>query len=212
MRIVRSLILAASALAFAGSASAQDIWHNFQVKAGVSSIQADESADISVIGGDVDISDEVVPTLQIEYFFTDNISAELLCCVATHDVQAVNTALGTVDLGQVSHFPPTVTVKYHWNDLGAFKPYVGVGANYTRFYDKELPAGGPVTAISYDDSLGGAVQAGFDYKLDDHWSLNVDVRKVWISSDVTIYAGTTRIDAAVDVNPLILTVGTGYRF
>lgn len=212
MRIVRSLILAAGALAFAGTASAQDIWHNFQVKVGVSSIQADEDAEISVIGGDVDISDEIVPTLQIEYFFTDNISAELLCCVATHDVQAVNTALGTVDLGQVSHFPPTLTVKYHWTDLGAFQPYVGVGANYTRFYDKELPASGPVTGISYDDSLGGALQAGFDYKLDSHWSLNVDVRKVWISSDVTIAAGATQIDAKVDVNPLILTVGTGYRF
>lgn len=212
MRIVRSLILAAGVLAFAGTASAQDIWHNFQVKVGVSSIQAAEDADISVIGGDVDISTEVVPTLQVEYFFTDNISAELLCCVATHDVKAVNTALGTVDLGEVSHFPPTLTVKYHWTDFGAFQPYLGVGANYTRFYDKALPAGGPVTGISYDDSLGGALQAGFDYRLDSHWSLNVDVRKVWISSDVTIAAGATRIDAKVDVNPLILTLGTGYRF
>lgn len=212
MRIVRSLIVAAAALAIAGTASAQDVWHNFQVKVGVSSVQPAEKSNISAIGGEVNISNEYVPTLQIEYFFTNSISAELLCCVATHDVKAENTALGTVDLGQVSHFPPTLTVKYHWTDMGAFQPYLGVGMNYTTFYDKKLPAGGPVTAIHYDDSLGGALQAGFDYKLDDHWSLNVDVRKVWISSDVAISAGATQIAAKVDVNPLILTVGTGYRF
>lgn len=212
MRIVRSLIIAASALCVAGTASAQDIWHNFQVKVGVSSIQPDESSTISVIGGDVNVSNEIVPTLQIEYFFTNNISAELLCCTGRHEVKAENTALGTVDLGKVSHFPPTLTVKYHWTDLGAFQPYVGAGVNYTTFFDDKLPAGGPVTSIKYDDSFGGALQAGFDYKLDDHWSVNVDVRKVWISTDVSLAAGATQLDAKVDLDPLILTVGSGYRF
>lgn len=212
MRIVRSLALVAGVLALTGTATAQDVWHNFQVKVGLSAIQPEESATISAIGGDIDISDEVVPTLQIEYFFSDNISAELLCCMARHDVQAVNTAIGTVDLGKVSHFPPTLTVKYHWTDFGAFKPYLGAGFNYTTFFDDELPAGGPVTAIKYDDSLGGALQAGFDYQLDEHWSVNVDVRKVWITSDVELTAGATTINADVDINPLIFTIGSGYRF
>lgn len=213
MRIVRSLILAAGALALAGTASAQDLLHNFQFKVGVSGILPDESATISTIGGTVDISDEYVPSLQIEYFFTDNISAELLCCMARHDVKAVGTTLGTVNLGKVSHFPPTLTLKYRWTDFGAFQPYVGAGANYTRFFDEELPSGGPVTAIHYDSSFGGALQAGFDYKFDDHWSVNVDVRKIWINSDVTLQAGpATTINADVDINPLVVTVATGYRF
>jgi len=212
MRILSLLLAAAAAIAVAGTASAQDAAGRFQVKLGASWIQPEESATISVIGGDVDISDEVVPTLQVEYFFTDNISAELLCCVATHDVKAVGTSLGTVDLGKVSHFPPTVTLKYHWTDFGAFEPYVGAGVNYTTFYDDELPAGGPVSAISYDDSFGGALQLGFDYRLDDHWSLNLDIRKIWISTDVKLTAGEATIDADVDVNPLIVTIGSGYRF
>lgn len=211
MRIVRSLILAAGALALAGTASAQGLLDNFQFKVGVSLIQPDESATISAIGGTVDISDEYVPSLQVEYFFNDNISVELLCCIATHDVKAVSTSLGTVNLGKVSHFPPTVTAKYRWTDFGAFQPYVGAGVNYTTFYDDELPAGGPVTAISYDDSFGGALQAGFDYKLDEHWAINVDIRKIWISTDVTLTAGAT-INADVDINPLVMTVATGYRF
>lgn len=182
------------------------------MKVGVSGVLPDESATISTIGGDIDISDEFVPSLQIEYFFNDNMSAELLCCMAQHDVKAVGAVLGTVDLGQVAHFPPTLTLKYHWTDLGPWQPYVGAGVNYTRFFNDELPSGGPVTAIGYDDSWGGALQAGVDYKLDDHWSVNVDVRKVWISSDVTLSAGATVINAAVDINPLIVTVGSGYRF
>lgn len=211
MRIVRSLILAAGALALAGAASAQGILDNFQVKVGVSGVLPDESAAIPTIGGTVDISDEYVPSLQIEYFFNDNFSVELLCCMARHDVQAVGTSLGAVDLGKVSHFPPTLTAKYRWTHLGAFEPYVGAGVNYTTFFDDELPAGGPVTSIDYDDSFGGALQAGFDYRLDEHWAINVDVRKIWISTDVTLVAGAT-INADVDINPLVVTVATGYRF
>lgn len=213
MRILRTLIIASvGMLAAAGAATAQESpLHNFQVKLGVSGILPDASANISAIGGTVDISDEYVPTLQVEYFFNNNVSAELLCCTAKHDVKAINTSLGTVNLGKVQHFPPTLTLKYHWTDFGAWQPYVGAGVNYTHFFNDELPAGGPVTAISYDDSWGGALQAGFDYKLDNHWSVNVDVRKIWINTNVTLTAGST-ITADVDVNPTVVTIGSGYRF
>lgn len=60
MHIVRSLIIAAGALAIVGTASAQDVWHNFQVKVGVSSIQPAEKSTISAIGGEVNISNEYV--------------------------------------------------------------------------------------------------------------------------------------------------------
>ncbi len=183
-----------------------------QVKVGVAAVLPEESAKVSVIGGDVNISDEYVPTLQLEYFFNDHVSTELMCCFARHDVAAVNTALGRVNLGKVTHFPPTVTLKYRWTSLGALQPYVGAGVNYTHFFNEKTPSSGPVTAIEYGDSVGPALQAGFDYKLDDHWSVNVDARKIWINTDVTIQAGPTRIDAEVDVDPWVTTVGVGYRF
>jgi outer membrane protein len=201
----------AIAIALASPASAQ-LLENFQVKVGVSAILPDESASIATIGGDVSISDEYVPSLQIEYFFSDAISAELLCCIARHDVTAVGTALGDVNLGKISHFPPTLTLKYHFNTEEKFQPYVGAGVNYTLFFDEKTPSGGPVTGIDYDASFGGALQVGFDYKLDDHWSLNADIRKIWINTDVTIRAGATTINADVDINPYVVTLGTGYRF
>ena len=198
-----------AACAFGASAADARMLDNLQVKVGVSGVLPDESADIAVIGGDVDISDEYVPSLQLEYFFTDNISAELLCCIARHDVGAVDTALGAVDLGQITHFPPTVTVKYRWNTANAWQPYVGAGVNYTHFFDEDA---GAVDSIEYEDSVGGALQAGFDYRLNDHWALNLDVRRIWINTDVTIQAGATTVDADVDINPWVTTLALGYRF
>ena len=202
----------AAALAFAAPAQA-NIFENLQIKVGVSGVLPDESADTS-IGGDVDISDEWVPSLQVEYFFTDNISAELLCCVATHDVIAVNTIAGDVDLGEVTHFPPTVTLKYRWTSFGAVEPYVGGGVNYTAFIDDETPPSppGPVNGIDYDQSVGPALQVGFDYRFNDHWSLNIDARRLWINTDVSIDTDLGPVSADVDIDPWVISTAIGYRF
>jgi outer membrane protein len=203
--------LTALALGAAFPAEAR-VLDRVQIKGSVIGVLPDEDAAISGIGGNVKISDETVPAVQIEYFFGEHLSAELLCCVARHEVAAVDTALGRVNLGKVTHFPPTVTVKYRWTNLGRFEPYVGAGVNYTHFFDEEVPNGGPVTRIDYDDSIGPALQIGADVRLNDHWSLNVDARKIWISTDVAIQAGATRINADVDIDPWVVGVGLGYRF
>lgn len=204
-------VAALAVLGLGGTAHA-DMLHNLNIKIGVSDVAPQESAKISLIGGDVRISNEVVPTVSLEYFFNDHISAELMCCAAQHDVKAVNTALGTVNLGQITHFPPTVTAKYHFTSLGDVQPYIGAGVNYTHFFNESLPAGGPVTHISYGDSFGPALQAGVDIKRGDHWSVFADARKIWINTKVKIDAGPTRINADTDIDPWVITAGVGYRF
>lgn len=200
-----------AAAAIVSPAQAQ-ILDNFQIKVGVSGVLPNEGADVTPIGGDVDISDEWVPSLQIEYFFNDRVSAELLCCVATHDVSA--TALGGIDLGEVTHFPPTVTLKYRWTSMGPFEPYVGAGVNYTAFIDDETPPSppGPINGIDYDDSFGPALQIGFDYRLDEHWALNFDVRRLWINTDVSIDTDLGPVQADVDIDPWVVSTSIGYRF
>ncbi len=197
IKLQAAAVAAFAAFAFAAPASAQ-ILDNFQIKVGVSGILPDESGDPI----DVDISDEWVPSLQIEYFFNDNVSAELLCCVATHDVATT----GGLDLGEVTHFPPTLTLKYRWTNFGQVEPYVGAGVNYTAFIDDEPPAG---MTIDYDESFGLAVQAGFDYRIDEHWGVNFDVRYVDIGTDVTI---NNSIEDSVDINPWIISTSVAYRF
>jgi outer membrane protein len=193
-------LAAFASLSFAAPANA-GVLDNFQIKVGVSGVLPDEKgAPI-----DVSISDEYVPSLQIEYFFNDHVSAELLCCVATHDVTA---ASGAIDLGEVTHFPPTVTLKYRWTNFGPVEPYVGAGVNYTAFIDSEPPAG---LSVEYDSSFGGALQAGFDYRIDDHWGVNVDVRRIWIDTDVAI-RGAINADDSVDINPWVVSTSIAYRF
>jgi outer membrane protein len=202
MKYLGAAVAAFAALALATPAAhAQAAAGHFQLTLGVSGVLPDEKA--SPIPAEID--DAYVPTAGIEYFFTDNISAELLCCAARHHVTAAN---GALNLGHVTHFPPTVTVKYHWTNLGNFEPYVGAGVNYTHFFNVDAPAG---LRIDYSDSWGGAVQAGFDYRLNDRWAVNVDARRIWISTDVKI-RGAVNANDSVDVNPWVLTTGVAYRF
>ena len=178
-------------------------------------VQPDEGADIDPIGGDVDIDTSVVPEFDITYFFTDNIAAELILGVTPHDVTAVDTALGDVDLGSVTLLPPTLTVQYHFNPEGQIRPYAGVGVNYTLFFNEDLPSGTALDSIDYDPSLGLAVQAGVDYMLNERWFLNFDLKKVWINTDVTIDATTNLsavVEADVDIDPWIFGVGIGWRY
>ncbi|WP_428740366.1 OmpW/AlkL family protein [Tenacibaculum sp.] len=172
------------------------------------SVLPNESATIGTIGGDVEIGKSFIPELDFTYYFTENIAAELILGTTNHDVKAVNTALGNVDLGDVWLLPPTLTLQYHFN-ISDFKPYVGAGVNYTIFYNSDP---GAVVDVDYKNGFGYAVQLGFDYDLDDTWFLNVDAKYVGLSTDVTVNAGIATVPAEVDINPLLIGFGVGVRF
>ena len=69
---------------------------------------------------------------------------------------------------------------------------------------------GALRSISYDDNIGYALQAGIDYAIAGAWSFNIDVKKLWLSTDVKVNGGALKAD--VDLNPWIFGVGLGYRF
>lgn len=222
--LVLSTLMASATLFGAAAANAED--NPWMVRGRLLSVMPDEGADLSVAGaalaGNVDISDQYVPELDITYFFNKNVAVELILAVSPHDVDAVHVTVpgaltdATVDLGDVWLLPPTLTVQYHFDTGTQFKPYVGAGVNATLFFDEDA---GPVAdGIDYDSSLGGALQVGFDYDLDGEpggWALNADVKKIWINTDVTVDFTTAlgaKVDAEVDINPLVIGLGLGYKF
>jgi len=172
-------------------------------------IVPDESSTVTPIGGSVDLSNEIVPEVDLSYFLTDNIALELIAATARHDVTDENSILGDVDLGEVSDLPPTLTLQYHFMPDQRFSPYVGAGLNYTIFYNEDAP-GGAVTSISYDDTWGYSLQVGMDMAVAANWSLNVDVKKLFIGTDVSINGGA--ITADVDIDPWIFGLDVGYKF
>ncbi len=150
------------------------------------------------------VDDAVMPELDFTYFFTDNIAAELILSATKHDV----SLRGVGKISELWVLPPTLTLQYH-HPFGAFKPYIGAGLNYTTILDSDATAaiGG---VDSWDDAIGFAAQVGFDYALDDRWSLNVDVKKIWLNLDAKVTAAGTR--ASVDLDPWVVGAGIGYRF
>ncbi len=160
-----------------------------------------DSANKDSTGLDLTVNNKVFPEVDISYFFTPNVAAELvLTYPQKHTLKAGGTEIGTL-----KHLPPTLSLQYHFTDMGAFKPYVGAGLNYTHFSSVNLPAGVDIKRNSY----GLAVGAGFDYEIQKNVYFNVDVKKVQIKT--TVSAGGSDI-GDFKVDPLLVGVGVGFRF
>lgn len=166
----------------------------------------DESGTTS-IGGKVSVDDSVIPELDITYFITNKIAAELVLGTAEHTVKVKDLGLNVTDTWLL---PPTLTVQYHPFDEGNFRPYVGAGLNYTFFYDEQVNT----TAVSharFDDALGYALQAGVDYGISEHWALNLDVKKIFLQTDLSLDYGAITAKN-VNLDPWLVGVGISYRF
>lgn len=147
------------------------------------------------------IDNKSFATIDFSYFFDKNLAAELSL---TSDQKQRVYANGT-DIGSFRHMPTTLLMQYHFTDFQGFKPYVGGGITYTHFSGASLPTG-----ISLDShSWGTAFQVGVDFPIDKNWSINLDVKKAYIRTDV--YADGSSL-GRLRVDPLLYGVGIGYRY
>ncbi len=165
-------------------------------------VVADESSSMN-IADTVKVGNATVPELDVSYFLTPNVALELIAAVTPHNI----STKGGVDAGNVWLLPPTLTLQYHFTQLQGVKPYVGAGINYTHFFNDDA---GSLGDAHYEDSFGGALQAGVDVPVGGNWYANVDVKKVFINTDAKFSAGAVRAD--VDIDPWIIGAGVGYKF
>lgn len=160
-----------------------------------------KSANTDATGLKLTINDKTLPEIDFSYYFSREWAAELVLTVPQEqDVRAGGTKIGTF-----KHLPPTLTVHYHV-DAGALKPYVGAGINYTRISDVNILSGG---ATLDRNSIGAVLQAGLDIPFGNGLYFNVDVKKAYIHTDVSLGGankGTFKID------PLLVGLGIGWRF
>jgi outer membrane protein len=150
----------------------------------------------------ISVQSKTIPEVDFSYFFTPNIAAEL---VLTYP-QKHNVYLDGSNVGSFKELPPTLLLQYHFLPKADIDPYLGAGINYTRISNVNILGGAGGLDSS---SIGGALQAGADFKLNKAWSLNLDVKKVWMSSDVTLNGARV---SSVQINPWLIGVGFGYRF
>lgn len=175
-------------------------------------------------GAELKVDDNLIPELDISYYFTKNIAAELILATGSkHDVSIKGdalTAVGNQQLGSVDALPPTLTVQWHFNPDQTFDPYIGAGINYTIMLDRNLK--GSRNAITGNkikvdsDSWGYALQAGFDINLKDGWLINADVKYITMDTDVKLKGAATgnvwrKIDS-LDIDPWVFGIGIGKKF
>lgn len=169
----------------------------------------DTDGKTDTLGGSARTSDDFVPELDFTYFFTKNIAAELILGTTKHTVEVHDSSAGDLDLGTVRVLPPVLTLQYHFMPEQTISPYVGAGINYTITYD--VDKGRSVDSVDYSNEFGWALQAGVDYAIDDRWSINFDVKKVFVDTDIIVNGGT--INALdTDLDPWVVGIGIGYRF
>jgi outer membrane protein len=164
------------------------------------------SAGVEVPSNDVTINKKWLPDLDFEYFFTPNWSTEL---VLTYP-QSQTVYLEGTPIGTFKHLPPVLTAKYDFLPGQDFQPYVGVGVNLTIISDVNIVVPGVSRLYLNSTSVGPAAQAGFDYKIMDHWYLNADVKWVKIGSDLDLPGGTKI--STLHLDPFLFGIGVGYRF
>jgi len=156
-------------------------------------------------GLDVNAKNKTIPELDISYFFTRNIAAELVLTYPQRvEVRSYSTSLGTV-----TALPPTLLVQYHLTQFGPLKPYVGAGINYTRFGSRNL--GGADEYSVEKSSIGYAAQIGADYMLTKNWGVNLDVKYLQIETDVIVNSSGASA-GTLKLSPIATSVGVTYKF
>ena len=182
-------------------------------RVGTATVRPTEGSD-NVLGlGSFNINNNTQMGLTLGYMFTDNIGMELLAATPfQHKVGLQST--GTI--AEVKQLPPSLMAQYYFGDRqDKLRPYLGVGINYTTFYDADFNQTGRdagLSDLSVKDSWGVATQAGLDYNLDDNWLINMSVWWMDIDTEVKFKAGGEQQNINTRIDPWVFMFGVGYRF
>ena len=199
------LITVAIGLLAAGQVAAQESPWLVRVRAVDVQMNNKDQTNLS---DNLNVDNKTIPEVDVSYFFNKNVATELILTVPQKQhVYATNT-----DLGTFKHLPPTLTLQYHFTDLNGYKPYVGAGINFTKISSVNLSTAGAGhandTTLS-ENSWGAALQAGVDVPLTKQVSLNFDIKKVYLKTNVYV-SGTDH--GTLKLDPVLVGVGVGYRF
>lgn len=203
MKRIPVLLLAAlsAALALPAAAQSRGDWtlgigvHDVDPKSGNGRLDA-TALGLGVLPP-TEVGNSVRPTITAEYFVRDNLGIEVLAALPfRHDIDI--RGVGTV--GSSKQLPPVVSLQYHFANGSRVTPFVGVGVNYTAFFDEDTRGALAGTRLKLDDSWGLAAHAGLDFAVGERSALRVDARWIDIDTDVSVNGvdvGTANVDPLV---------------
>jgi outer membrane protein len=221
-RAIAACALGASLLA-AGAAHAQSAG-TIMLRAGATEIKPNvDSGDLSapsLAGTKASIRSDTQFSGGLTYMLTDHIAIDIpLATPFTHELDGDGAISGVGKIGEVKALPMTVMGQYRFLDATApFRPYVGGGLTYAKFYKAEstatlsaLTGGTPSdpTTLSIDSKLAATVQIGARYAFSQHWFVDATVLHTFLETRTTLSTGQT-LDTKLDPDTFALTVGYAF--
>lgn len=215
MKTTAAVLAAGLALTLAGAAQAQE----FQPKSAgttmlnvrVTSVDPEAGDPITTLAGAAtglraEVNADVMPTIGLSYFFTDNVAVEVIAGTTKHTVTAKGPATD-LKVKETWVLPPVVSLQYHFAPAAKVSPYVGAGVNYMIFYNGSDKNN---FDLDIDNGFGFALQAGVDVAVSGPWSANLDVKKVFFETDAT--DNRNGVKSKVKLDPWVVSAGFGYKF
>jgi outer membrane protein len=207
-----SLAVSAALAAFAGAARAEG---ENVFKLGVSRYDAHAKTNgISGIGvppgADADVEDATTFIFVYERLFTPNIGLEFVLGVPpTIRANATGSAAFLGEVLSAKNVAPTLFLNYHFFDPGAtWRPYLGVGVNYTKFTSVKSNL---ASDVEMGSSTGLAAQGGITYAITKDIAAFASIAWVDVKSKVVV-SGNTVLTTTVDFRPLVYSLGVSYQF
>ena len=217
-RTFKLSVMAAAVMAVAPAAQAFEAG-DFILRAGVVHVAPDGSSDAITVGGlpalgsDARVAVDSNSQLGIRatYMFTSNIGVGVLGATPfKHNISGAGDLAAAGKLAETKHLPPTVTLQYFpMHSSSALQPFVGVGVNYTTFFEEKTTGALSGLDIKLDDSVGVAAEIGLDYMLSKNFGLNAAVW--WADIDTTAKVETLD-EFDVEIDPMVYMVGFTYKF
>lgn len=210
MKLLKSLI--ASAVVLAATPAFAYEAGDILVKAGVVNVNpVDGNADTSalVAGSELNLTSDTQLGLGLVYMVSENFGVELLAATPfTHTAEGDGGAIDGVDVLTTKHLPPTLSAQYYpMGADSAIQPYVGLGLNYTFFWDEEDDAA--LGSKGLKPSFGLAYSAGVDYMINEKWLVNASIWKIDIDTEVK---GGDADGLEVEIDPVAFMLACGYKF
>ncbi|RLA53537.1 MAG: outer membrane protein OmpW [Gammaproteobacteria bacterium] len=196
------------------------------VRAGIASVDPnDDSSALNLNGTSLGGTEATVDHdeqlgITATYMIDSHLGISLLAATPfEHDIKAKGVGASSIDAGSSKQLPPTLTLQFFPMDgSSAFQPYLGVGVNFTTFFDEDVDgdlesALGAKGDLSLEDSWGLAGQVGADYLFNEHWMISASIWYLDIDTEAEFkFKNGNRVTADVDIDPWVYMLGVGYKF
>jgi len=217
-KLKTSALLTTATIAFTAPTMAYQAG-DILLRAGTATVSPESKRDDldQLAGAQASANDNTQLGISGTYMITDQIGVEVLGATPfTHDLEGKGGLAGA-DIGEVKHLPPTISAQYYFLEpTSALQPYVGAGLNITVFFDEK--PGADVAAydeLSLDESVGLAVQAGIDYKINEQVFVNASAMYAKIGTTATLKDSTgtePTLTVDYDLDPMVYRLNVGYKF